>query len=77
MLTEIYPGKRGGDFEFIFGGTVCIEPGTFNKSDVVTCCQVSPTNRHKYMPPLEDGEKLLSEILIFSTSIEGRLVTPL
>ena len=75
MLTEITPGKRGGEFELIFGGTVAIESGTFTKKDVVTCFMVSPSNRYKYMPPLEDDEKLMSEIFIFSTSIGQRYVS--
>ena len=68
MIAEITPGKKGGDFELPFGGNITIPPSCFGKKDVVTCCMVVPGSRHKYLPPLGQNEKLLTEILLFSTS---------
>ena len=52
LISEVTPGKKGGVFELPFGGTLTVPPGAFYKKDVVTCCQVSPSNRYKYLPPL-------------------------
>ena len=52
LISEITPGKKGGDFELPFGGKISVPSGVFQKRDVVTCCIVSPSNRYKYLPPL-------------------------
>ena len=64
MVSEVTPGKKGGDFPLSFGGTLSVPQGTMGKRDVITVCQVSPSDRHKYLPPLQNGEKLLSEIYL-------------
>ena len=53
LISEITPGKKGGEFELPFGGKLTVPSGVFQKKDVVTCCQVSPSNRYKYLPPLK------------------------
>lgn len=68
MIAEITPGKKGGNFDLPFGGRISVHAGCFGKKDVVTCCMVAPSSRYKYLPPLGPQEKLLSEILLFSTS---------
>ena len=68
MIAEVTPGKKGGTFDLPFGGHMTIQPSCFGKKDVVTCCMVASSSRYKYLPPLGPNEKLLSEILLFSTS---------
>lgn len=68
MIAEITPGKKGGDFNFPFGGGISIPAGIYNKKDVLTCCQVSPSDRHKYQPSTSPEERLISEVFLLASS---------
>ncbi|ELT97503.1 hypothetical protein CAPTEDRAFT_221462 [Capitella teleta] len=69
LIAELSPGKKGGEFSLPFGGKLIIPSGLLGKKDVVTCCMVSPSDRHKYQPNLEADEHLLSEIFLIRTSM--------
>ena len=73
-MVEIATGKKGGDFDLPYGGRISIPGGAVGKKDTVTCCVVSPSDRHKYLPDLSTNEKLLSEIYLLASRYENSVM---
>lgn len=65
LISEHTPGKKGGSFDFSFGGKLIVPTGLFSKKEAITICAVSPSDRHKFAPIIQLGESIISEVSFY------------
>ncbi|KAI0234863.1 hypothetical protein LSAT2_014760 [Lamellibrachia satsuma] len=73
LTGEFAPGRKGGRYEFPFGGYMTVDSGVVNnKKGVVSCCMVSPSDRHEYAFELKPYEVLVSEFFLMRLNFTNR-----